>query len=257
MSRRPPEAERAYANRRNRLKAYGRWQPQVFIDSNRARDHIRMLNQADISIDRVAALSGLARSTLSRILYHQPHTIRPETEQQILAIRPAPENRDPGRFIDATGTRRRLQALVAVGWSLRALAPRLGMTHPNVTKIANGERGLVWPDTARAITALYDQLWDQTPPQTTKAERISYSKARATAAQRGWVVPLAWDDDTIDDPAAVPELGTRTPRAVALAEDSKELERLGFTPEQVAERLGVKPQSIGQARRRARERVPA
>jgi len=36
--------------------------------------------------------------------------------------------------------------------------------------------------------------------------------ATRRAAARGWAPPLAWDDDTIDDPNATPDLGAETPR---------------------------------------------
>jgi transcriptional regulator with XRE-family HTH domain len=259
MSRRTPEAERAYVNRRNRLIAYGRWQPQTFVDAARARAHIRMLNQAEIGIQRVADLAGVSKTTVCRIVYDPKHTIRPDVEQRILAIRPTADNRNPNLPIDATGTRRRLQALVAVGWSLRILASRVSMRHASLALIANGGRLEVLPATTRAIEELYDHLWDCRPPQATRAERISVAKSRSLAARRKWVVPAAWDDDTINDPAAKPDLGARARRGDAMVENSDWLIAQGSTLEQAAERLGVKPGSLRRARERAaaRERVSA
>lgn len=255
MSRRTPEAERAYVNRRNLLIARGHWHP--FTDAARTRTHIRKLNQADISIDRIAELSRVSKTTLCRILYTQQATVRTEIHRRILAIKPIPDNRDPGRPIDATGTRRRLQALVASGRSLRTLADRLRMRHASVALIASGERREVYPATARAVADLYDQLWDRPPPQSTKAERISVAKARAFASRRQWAVAAAWDDDTIDHPDARPDLGAKTRRSDALAEDSDWLLTQGFTLEQIAERFGVLRDTLDKARERARKRVAA
>lgn len=109
------------------------------------------------------------------------------------------------RPIDATGTRRRLQALAADGWSLRSLAEQLGMSHVNITKIVN-TRAVVTPATAVAVAILYRMLANQPPAATTRAERISAAKARAHASAHGWVVADGWDDDEIDDPAAAPYL---------------------------------------------------
>ena len=45
--------------------------------------------------------------------------IRPETAQRLLAIAVTDANRASRSHVDATGTRRRLQALVAIGWTHR------------------------------------------------------------------------------------------------------------------------------------------
>jgi hypothetical protein len=49
---------------------------------------------------------------------------------------------------------------------------------------------------------VYDELWNQAPPQETKQQRGAISRARGYARARGWLGPLAWDDDLIDLPPA-------------------------------------------------------
>jgi hypothetical protein len=93
-------------------------------------------------------------------------------------------------LVDATGTRRRLQALAAIGWPPRALAERLGIQPDNILR-----RHRVRVGTARLVAAVYDQLSMTPGPDTRSA---------AAARRRGWAPPLAWDDDSIDDPAARP-----------------------------------------------------
>ena len=110
--------------------------------------------------------------------------------------------------VDAAGTRRRLQALTFNGWSLTALAGRYGCTLKAVRKMLAYERVSV--ATAAAVRALYDELWDEPPPEGTPFERRAATMARRYARERGWVPPLAWDDDEIDDPAAVPVPGWDT-----------------------------------------------
>ena len=109
--------------------------------------------------------------------------------------------------LDATGTRRRLQALIWNGWSLSTLAGRYGCTPKGVRRMLAYER--VGQGTAGKVRALYDDLWDQSPPQGTPYERRAVTTARGYARERGWVPPLAWDEDAIDDPAAVPAQGWR------------------------------------------------
>jgi DNA-binding CsgD family transcriptional regulator len=95
--------------------------------------------------------------------------------------------------IDATGTRRRIQALVRIGWPLSELADRLGVSLQNV--YAYTKRDRVWRSTATKITAIYDEL-SMTPGPSSSASKRAQSK--------GWAPPLAYDDDTIDDPKARP-----------------------------------------------------
>lgn len=103
------------------------------------------------------------------------------------------------RWVTNIGAARRLQALAAVGWGLPQIAELLGLHSDNVlTQWREGRYQRMRPTTARRIAELYDQIWDQRP-----AGRYPV-KVRNIAAARGWVPPLAWDDDEIDDPAAKP-----------------------------------------------------
>jgi lambda repressor-like predicted transcriptional regulator len=161
----------------------------------------------------------------------------------------------------AAGTRRRLQALVFNGWSVRQLAARLGRTQPNLRlTLHRSER--VRPDVAAAVRALYDELWDQAPPERDRFERRSVTMARRYARERGWVPPLAWDDDEIDDPAASPADGWERREGVrrwgVLAEDAADLLRAGEEPGRVAERLGVTRSTLSTVlTRAARKQVGA
>lgn len=101
-------------------------------------------------------------------------------------------------LINATGTHRRIQALVALGHTLYDLSLELGMTTRYAGKILAAKN--VRPVTAAAVDDLYEQL-SMTRPEGWVAER-----SRAQAAAKGWAPPLAWDD--IDDPSELPS-GTR------------------------------------------------
>ena len=119
---------------------------------------------------------------------------------------------------DATGTRRRLQALMAAGWSRTILVARLGMTERHVRLILHGsERVLAM--TATRVAGLYDELWDQPPPAGTQRERQAATLARNYAREHGWVMPLAWDEEPgphcIDDPAARPAPGWKRQETAA------------------------------------------
>ncbi|MCW2900008.1 MAG: hypothetical protein JWO67_2273, partial [Streptosporangiaceae bacterium] len=181
--------------------------------------------------------------------------IRPETAAAILAVQPKVQDLWAGARVDATGTHRRLQALVALGHSQARLAARLGQTGPNFCRMMRASQ--VRAATARAVLDLYRELWLQPPPETTRYERNSASRARNFAEGHGWVLPAAWDDGAIDDPDARPAEGwkrsqRRTRGSAELAEEALDVMGQGHTREQAAERLGVSVAAIDKAFERTR-----
>ncbi len=254
-------ANRDAENHRTRMKLYGRWEP--YVDAAPSREHIRMLGEAGIGWKRVAELSGLPVSVISKLLYGGPggrpptRRVRPDTAAAILAVEPATANLGGKAPVDATATLRRLQALVAIGWSQAQLASRLGMLPGNFGMLM--KRGQVTAATERAAATLYDELWDTAPPESTHHEKIAASRARNHARARDWPPPMAWDDDTIADPAATPAEDWKRPqrrgplRGAELAAEAAELAELGISRELAAARLGVKPETLERAVARARK----
>lgn len=96
-------------------------------------------------------------------------------------------------WIDATGTRRRIQALCALGWSRPEMAARLGVGPRSMGHYLTV--ATVTTSTAARVRRLYDEL---------AMHAGSSQRVRAHARRQGWVPPLAWDDDEIDNPAARP-----------------------------------------------------
>ncbi len=202
------EANREQEAARARYKAYGQWNP--YVDAEPAREHVRALMAAGMGWKRIADKAGVSTGGLSKLMYgaserRPSRRIRQYTEQRILAI--AVDVADGAR-VDATGTRRRLQALVAQGWTQTRLAELVGISPANFGHLIHAH-GAVNARTARTVRDLYDQLWKADPAHGANGYvRGGISKAKACARRRGWVGPLAWDDDTIDDPNAAPDLGS-------------------------------------------------
>ena len=159
------------------------------------------------------------------------------------------------RHVDGTGTRRRLQALSALGWSRNELAHMLGVSGPSINARLR-KTGPIHRDTATKVRALYDQLWDVTPPPMTGKAKGVRGRIPRDAAQRGWVVPLAWDDATIDDPTATPYIAEPTditrPGHGRVNTDSLTdcAHEWGLTMQQAADRLHVTHGAIDYALRR-------
>jgi transcriptional regulator with XRE-family HTH domain len=252
------EANRAYASQRERQQVYGRWQPRV--EAGPAREHLRALSAAGIGWKRAAELSGVSTGAVSKLLFGGPgdrppsRRIRPETAQKLLAVPLAGPSRAPAAVVDATATRRRLQALVARGYSQAALAARLGIQRSNFGQAVAGK---VTAATERAVSDLYDELWDVPPDESTHRARISVSRARNYARARGWCPPLAWDDDTIADPEAGPAEGWQRSARVPLAEraeDAAEVIAWEGGRDQAARRLGISRYALDKALERAAAR---
>lgn len=255
------QADREAASHRSRMIAYGTWQP--FTDAEPARQHVRLLGSHGVGWKRAANLAGISTGGMDKLMHGGPgdrppcRRIRPQTAAAILAVRPDLAALGSGSAVDAAGTRRRLQALVAIGWSQQRLAPRLGMLPSNFGDLMTRDR--VTASTARAVAELYDELWDKPPREAGHREKISASRARNYARARSWPVPAAWDDDAIDHPDAGPAEGWQRTRGglrgATLAAEAAELLGLGVSPLLAADRLGVSWKTLERAMLRTRERA--
>jgi hypothetical protein len=97
------------------------------------------------------------------------------------------------RRVDATGTRRRIHALRALGWPVRLIGQRAGVTRQSIAHVAR--QTTVLQSTADRIARVYAELSNTTGPDL---------RSRKYAERMGWVRPIMWDDETIDDPNAKP-----------------------------------------------------
>jgi len=131
------------------------------------------------------------------------------------------------------GTRRRLQALVAFGYPRCYLADRIGMLPSNFGRLLSDSNSQVLAITARKVVALFDELSATPGPS---------SRARKDGARRGWAVPMAWDDDTIDDPLAAPDRGVEV--MITFTEWYLELRELGYSDSEIAARAGIALESL-------------
>jgi len=143
----------------------------------------------------------------------------------------------------AIGTQRRLQALMTRGWSLQAE----GLRAPQLARALENS-AVITPKVAAGVSAAYDRLWNAEPPRRTEVERQLADAAGDAARIRGWVPPLAWDEDQIDKLSAEPqpgwERGSRTSmRSADLAEDAEFVRSAGgyeeSSPGVIAGPLGV------------------
>lgn len=237
------DASTTVQSQRNKDIAYGRHDTGR-VDAEPVRAHVNYLSENGISLKQLAKLSGVSNSTVCTLMYgrtdrgHKPYPrVHKSTADRILAVRPELENMASGRTIDATGTVRRLRSLVAIGWSQARIGKQLGVAPGNTTKLLNAD--VVSVRRAQQVKALYDRAWNRPQTGTDWHAKAAATRARNMAAARGWVSPLAWDDDTIDDPASVPDTGDKPQKQEALAENVEFMVTTGASRDEIAHRIGA------------------
>lgn len=207
--------------------------------------HIKTLLATGMSYSLIASRAGVARNTVSRIDLGEAKFLHRGSAQRILSVRPG--DFDNTAIRPATGTIRRVQALYAIGHGARSISDASGIPQGTVSCIANGHWATVGGTMATTIQQAYQQL-AHTPG--------TGAKAKHRAQKLGWLGPTWWDDDELDDPDFTPA-ATPTPRYLALAEDVLELERQGYTRQQIADRLGSTRDAMQRALGLYRDRFAA
>jgi uncharacterized protein YerC len=198
------KAHRARQEREREARARA-GQTQEFVNAIIVVPRIMQLMREDWTYADIETVSGVSVPTLGRIMRGVTKRIERETADALLGTNPNMRHRAPEpRKVDATGTIRRIRALVAVGWTFWAISERAGRATTWARNVTHST--IVTTTTRDTINRIYDELWNTLPPLTNPRERQSYNRSRLLAKRHGWASPLAWDDDTIDDPNAEPEL---------------------------------------------------
>lgn len=164
------------------------------IPSAAVTAHIKTLIDSDMSAGQIAAAAGVNTSTVCEHAEGRWLKIRRTTAEKILAVQPG-QYGNLGQ-VPALGTRRRLQALYAIGYGVTILAAATDLTANGIAKITYGQVETVSARTHRIVADAYRRL-SRTPGPS--------HRARQRAEREGWASPAAWDDN-IDDPAAQPDI---------------------------------------------------
>ena len=227
-----------YEQQRRRRVLYGR---SNLVPAGPVRDHIRALGAQGMGWKRVAKLSGVSMSGVAGILYgrgkHSGNSVRPprkqvtrEVAEKILSVR---LDIDDINGVDATGTRRRVEALVLAGWPIVHIADRIGVDAQRLRSVLNGRRDRTSVETRRLVQQFFRTAVQGPDARVSEQSRAG---ARRYAESRGWVPALAWDD--IDDPDAVPDVTAIRPRrdrAREVDQRIEDLEDLAAFGEQLSE----------------------
>lgn len=201
--------------------------------------HINNLISNNMSARQIADVARVNRNTIVEHSRGHFSTIRRTVAARILAVRPT--HLAEAGWVDATGTRRRLQALYAIGHGCYRIADASPeINDRTIDYILRGKRTQVTVATRDAVTAVYAQLATQPGGGT---------RARNRATAEGWPDPTFWEDyghidDRTFDPASVERELKRDELAAIRRDEIALLHSACLTDEEIATRVGVAPSTV-------------
>lgn len=169
-------------------------------DLRALRKHVMNLRSKGMTVGQIKDRAGMSEKSVLFICNRRYKQVSRIVHDSLMGVQFTPKPTNDWDVIDGTGTRRRLQALTRMGWTGTDLMGRLGKSPSYSSHMLRSD--VVERRTAKQVQDLYDELWDQTPPDTTGSRR-----AKLRAERNGWPPPLAWDDESIDNPDHEPDQG--------------------------------------------------
>ncbi|GGM55732.1 hypothetical protein GCM10012275_28560 [Longimycelium tulufanense] len=217
---------RGYCKRHYRKRLlYGEY---GYRDAESARAHVRQLRALGWTYEQIAEAAGISAWVAHHLDTRPKRHVKAETERALLAVPLVP--RASHRPVSHIGTQRRVRALMRMGWTTEEVARRAGIKVRTLRTVIS--RGGMSYNIHLRVARVYDELSHTPGPS---------GGAAGKARHLGYAPPLAWDDDTIDDPNATPQGverdSGRTPSA-ELYEEVKHLAGYGLSSHEIAKRLG-------------------
>lgn len=181
--------------------------------ANRAIRHCqRLINEHGMSAHQISQTSGAGWATVLNLSKgyrgreEDPKPIKDITRKiynAVMAVQPIPTSTErSGALVDATPTRRRLQALVADGYNRYFLAETIPMAWAQIRRISNNHTGLVMASTEERVKRAYSKLAGAKPEDMGANYPL---RAVNEGRRKRWPPSHCWDWDTIDNPDAIPE----------------------------------------------------
>lgn len=163
----------------------------AYIDATPTRNHIASLRAAGWSLRAIAGTAGLSSSTVSNLARTVTPTCAPDTAARILAINadtiPATSAGTTDPFVARVGTTRRLQALLAIGWTHQTMREHSGL---QTASLLHQKGNWVTRSTHDTVAAMYRDLTARPGPSPRTAAR---------ARRLGYASPLSWHDIDHDE----------------------------------------------------------
>jgi lambda repressor-like predicted transcriptional regulator len=222
-------------------------------DAGPAADHVQRLLAAGWSLRSIADAAGCAPQVVCRLKHRQQPRITNAVAQRLFAVTDGTiltRGNDDG-FVRNLGARRRIEALLALGWRHTEITAAMAAADPSVrttSQLVKHQIGnWIGRRTHDAVCAAYDQLALRPGPSTVTRNR---------SLKAGYAPPLAWDDEDLDNPDAQPA-GVDTDRKPNRKQKLPPVEDLLFLLETgesiaaIASRYGASEDGVLAALRRA------
>ena len=137
--------------------AYQRGILQRHVPPHKAIAHINFLmEEKGMSLNHITTLAGISSGSMAEIKNGKRNRIRESTEQKILGVTKA--SGFPQGFVKSWPYTRRIQALLAIGWSANELAEEFGMSLASLREHAHGENPTMKRATASTIKYKFERM---------------------------------------------------------------------------------------------------
>jgi hypothetical protein len=227
---------------RRRIKLRSEGVALMFSDWDVLLPHLRRLREGGMTPHDIARAASCGADAVERLLrgVTTKRAIRADFARRLLdipvpgrSLRLVPNARGVLRLdrVDATGTRRRVQAACRAGHSIAAQSRRLGWSAATMRSWLTA--AAVHVDIVDAVAILFPTLISQPGGDTAAAE---------IAASKGWVEARYFSATNIDDPAYDPFAIVDNP--VGLHRRLRALAWMGHGPGEVAAFTGEDPEQV-------------
>lgn len=168
-----------------------------YVDADPTRATLQRVVDANVPYRAISRACGLSDTAVGNIVDGRNTHVQRATAQRIDALTLSAIYDQAHGTVPSIGVQRRVQALMALGWPKQELEAAGIPSAQLVTR----PRSRVSVEGWRQVKGVYDEL---------SMTRGPSELTRSRAIARGHPPPLAWDDDTLDDPRATPHQGTGT-----------------------------------------------
>lgn len=175
----------------NRDRARGR---KRYVPAAETRARLQDLVDAQVPLRAIARAARLSDTVVRHLVAGHHDLVQRHTADRVALLALADVYDQASGNVPSIGATRRVRALMAIGWRKADLQAQGVPSGQLVT------RARAWISVAgwRQTRDVYDRL-SMTPGPS--------QACRDRARSHGYAPPLAWDQDTIDDPRASPQMG--------------------------------------------------
>ena len=187
-----------------------------FVPAQPSRERIQeIMADTGWGTKYLAGLIGMSKNSLNGLVYGRPPKeiehgklpimaeISRKNEEKIMAFKWDKQMGHSHTLVESLGMRRRVHALMCLGYSMEFLGARMQTNGGNL-QLALG-REYVHKGTFDSMAALYEELHMTRWKPTNRHERSAYTRMVNKAKAMGYAPPMAWDDiDNDERPVVVP-----------------------------------------------------